>query len=268
MLKKTAKVIFVFLSFLTLGYIACSPQIQTQNLGPDEYFEYAKGLFDKGKYYKAQTEFTVIVLKFSGDPVVDDAQYYLAESYFKLKDYLIAVSEYQKLINDYPESPYVPLAQFKKAMAYYKISSRPELDQEYTIKALKEFQSFIEEYPKHELKKDAEKFIFELRLKLAKKKFIAATTYRKMGIYDSAVIYYDIILEQYYDTPEAVKALFWKGMCLYEMKKYIEARVVFSTFIEKYPSHRYSRKAKKLVEKITDILNSREDEAKISSGNG
>jgi outer membrane protein assembly factor BamD len=239
--------------------------VKTENFGPDEYFEYAKGLFDKGKYFKAQTELTVIVLKYSGDPVVDDAQYYLAESHFKQKEFIIAVSEYQKLINDYPESPYVSLSQFKKAMSYQNMSSRAELDQVYTKKAIKEFQNFIEEYPKHELKENAEKYINDLREKLALKIIMSATTYRKMGIYDSAIIYYDIILEDYYDTAQAEKALFWKGMCYYGLKKYIEARVAFSTFIEKYPKHRYSRKAKKTVEKITDKLSELEEKEKLSS---
>ena len=227
--------------------------------GPDEYFEFAKKEFDDGKYLKAVTDFTIIVLKFSGDPVVDDAQYYLAESHFKQDEYLIAVSEYQKLINDYPESQYVALAQFKKGLAYYHLSSRAELDQEYTLKAIKEFQSFLEEFPDHELEENAENYIKELRFKLAKKKLIAATTYRKMGIYDSAIIYYDIILEDYYDSPQAIIALFYKAECEYKQKKYTKARVTFSTFIEKYPKHRFVHKAKERVEEITETLASSEE---------
>ena len=96
---------------------------------------------------------------------------------------------------------------------------------------------------------------------------MSATTYRKIGIYDAAIIYYDIILEDYYDTSPAVNALFWKGICYYDLKKYIEARVTFSTFIEKYPNHRYSRKAKKSVEKITEKLSSLELEEKLNSEN-
>lgn len=246
----------LLLSLLTWN---CGHKANTDAFGADEYFEYAKKEFDKGKYLKAVTDFSIIVLKFSGDPVVDDAQYYLAESHFKQEEYLIAISEYQRLINDYPESDYVPLAQFKKGLSYYNMSSRAELDQEYTQKAIKEFQNFIEEHPKHELVENAEKYINELRAKLAKKKLIAATTYRKMGIYDSAIIYYDIILEEYYDTPAAVEALYWKGECLYNLEKYSESRTIFSAFIEKYPKNGHIPKAKGRVEEITEILNSSQE---------
>ena len=257
-LAKHGALITVLSFFLILSQ-GCGKKVRTDTFGPTEYFEYAKKEFDDGKYLKSITDFTIIVLKFSGDPVVDDAQYYLAESHFKQEEYLIAASEYQKLINDYPESDYVPLAQFKKGMAYYKLSSRAELDQEYTAKAIKEFQSFLEEYPNHELEKNAESYIKQLRIKLSRKKLIAATTYRKMGIHDSAIIYYDIILEDYYDTPQAVEALFWKAECLYRLKKYSESRVSFSAFIEKYPKNGHIQKAKQRVEEITEILNSTDE---------
>ncbi len=248
--------IFIFSLIWILG---CGQKVKTEAFGPDEYFEYAKKEFDEGKYLKAITDFTIIVLKFSGDPVVDDAQYYLAESHFRQEEYLIAVSEYQKLINDYPESDYVPLAQFKKGWSYYNLSSRAELDQEYTQKSIKEFQSFLEAYPNHELEENAEKYINELREKLAKKKMIAATTYRKMGVYDSAIIYYDIILEEYYDTPQAIEALYWKAECQYKLKKYSESRVTFSTYIENNPNHEHVQDAKDRVEEITEILHSSEE---------
>ena len=257
---RAIRIVLITVSMLSLIWsLGCGKKVRTEAFGPDEYFEYAKKEFDDGKYLKAITDFTVIVLKFSGDPVVDDAQYYLAESHFKQGEYLIAASEYQKLINDYTESDYVPLAQFKKGMAYYKLSSRAELDQEYTAKAIKEFQSFLEEYPDHELEKNAESYIKESRIKLSRKKMIAATTYRKMGIHDSAIIYYDIILEDYYDTPQAVNALFWKAECLYRLKKYSESRVSFSAFIEKYPKNGHIQKAKERVEEITGILESTDE---------
>jgi len=257
-LKIKSVTLFFIILFGSISHWQCAPPVKTQNFGPDEYFEYSKKLFDKGKYTQASSEFTVIVLKFSGNPVVDDAQYYLSECHFKLRDYIIAVSEYQKLINDYPESPYVPLAQFKKGLAYHKLSSRAELDQEYTVKAMKEFQIFVEENPDHEFREDAEKYITQLREKLAKKKLIAATTYRKMGIYDSAVIYYDIIINDFYDTRYAPISLFWKAECLLKMKKFNESRVAYSTYIEKYPNHRNISVAKRRVEKITDELSSLE----------
>jgi len=256
MLKKGYGLICFLLGLLIL--LSCGKSIKKQDLGPDQYFEYAKSKFDKGHYLEAVTEFTVITLRYSGDPVIDDAQYYLAESHFKQKEYLIAISEYQKLIHDYPQSPYRELAQFKIGLSYYDLSLRPELDQEYTKKSIRAFQDYVEENPKHELKGKAEEHILKLRKKLARKHLLAATTYRKMGEYEAAVIYYDLLLEKFYDTQPAKEAQFWKGEVLYKLKKYPEALNAFTAYVEKYPDHTYTEKAKKRISKLSEIIQSTE----------
>lgn len=240
---------------LALSLLAgCGKSVKKKEMGPDVYFEYAKQKFDKGNYLDAITEFTVITLRYSGDPVVDDAQYYLAESHFKQKEYLIAISEYQKLINDYPQSLYRVLAQFKIGLSYYKLSLRPELDQEYTRQGIRAFQDFLEENPNHELKDKATEYIAKLREKLAKKQMIGATTYRKMGIYDAALIYYDILLEKYYDTSYAPEAYYWKGESLYRLKRYPEALSALTVYVEKYPEHGHVDEAKARIEKISELV--------------
>ncbi len=254
MKRKSMKIgLSVFL--LLLIFIGCGPKINKAQLDDEAYFEYAKSLFDRGKYLNAITEFTVIVLKFSGSPVVDDAQFYLAESNFKLGDYLIAISEYEKLMNSYPESPYVEEAFYKIGLCYMKLSQRPELDQEYTYQALRYFQNFIEGYSDSKFRKEAEENIFKLRTKLARKQLLGGDIYRKMGIYESAIIYYDILLERYYDTPVAEKALFWKAECQYKLKKYDESMSNFSAFIEKYPESKLVVRAKERISELQTKIN-------------
>ena len=243
-----------FFFLLLLIFISCGPRIQKENLSAENYFEYAKGLLDKGKCIQAQTEFTLITLKFSGNPIVDDAQFYLAESHFECEEYLIAVAEYQKLVNDYPESPYVENAFYRIGVSFFNLSQRPELDQEYTMKALRQFQNFIEAYPNNEYRNDADHKLFELRVKLAKKQLLGGNIYRKMGIFDSAVIYYNILLEKYYDTPQAEEALFYKGECLYKLKEYNKAITNFTAFVEKYPKSKFTTKAKEKISEIQELL--------------
>ncbi|HFE63657.1 hypothetical protein B1H10_01070 [candidate division KSB1 bacterium 4484_188] len=247
--------ILLVLDIVFMSIMGCGHKVNRAALDADAYFAYAKKLYDRGKYFEASTEFSIIVLKFSGNPVVDDAQFYLGESHFMNHEYLIAMSEYQKLVDDYPESPYVEEALYKIGLSAYKLSQRPELDQEYTQLALRHFQGFIEAYPKSGLKKEAEKRIFELRSRLAQKQLLGAEVYRKMGVYDSAIIYYDILLEKYYDTPPAEEALFRKGECLMKLKKYDEALTNFSAFISKYPESKYVGDAKDYIGEIQTMVN-------------
>lgn len=236
--------------YILLILVSCGSKVKKEELDADQYFEYAKSLLDRGKYLDAITEFTVITLKYSGNPIVDDAQFYLAESHFKNHEYLIAVSEYQKVINDYPESVYVQESFYKIGLSFYHLSQRPELDQEYTLKALRQLQIFIEAYPEGDLRSEADLRLLELRTKMARKQLLGGNVYRKMGIYDSAVIYYNILLEKYYDTPPAESAMYWKGICLIKLKEYEKALTNFIVFVEKYPKGKFTKNAKS---KISDI---------------
>jgi len=76
------------------------------------------------------------------------------------------------------------------------------------------------------------------RMKLAKKEYKSADLYRKMAEYQAAVVYFDGVLNNYYDTPFAEEALFRKGECLMKLKQWQEALKVFEVFLEKYPQSR------------------------------
>ncbi|MEJ2537668.1 MAG: outer membrane protein assembly factor BamD [Calditrichia bacterium] len=256
---------FILLLLTVVIFAGCGSKIKKEILDANEYFEYAKGLYDKGKYLDAITEFTVIVLKFSADPVVDDAQFYLAQSHFKNEEYLIAVSEYQKVITDYPESPYVEQAFYQIGLSYSELSQRYQLDQEYTLKALRQFQNLIEAYPDGQYREDAEKQLTDLRKKLAKKQLLGGNVYRKMGIYDSAIIYYDILLEKYYDTPSAEEALYWKSVSLFKMKNYNDALTNFTAFLEKYPKSKHAEEARTKISEIQDKKLNAFNEAEVNN---
>jgi outer membrane protein assembly factor BamD len=220
----------------------------------DQYYSYAKKKFDDGNYYEAVNEFTVVVLRFAGSGVADSAQFFLAESHYNMKEYLIAAVEFEKLINDMGRSSLVPMAQYKLAECYYELSPRAPLDQQYTRKAIREYQYFIEENPTHELKSDAEKKIMELRNKLAKKEYGNAETYRKIREFRSAIIYYDQVLEQYYDTEWADKALYGKIRSLIELEAYGQAQMELNKFTQQFPTSDLMDDVQGISEDIKDIL--------------
>ncbi len=244
---------FVLLLFLFTG-LACSSSKIRPNMTPEERLEVAKKMLEKGDYLQAKTQFTILVLNYPGTPIADDAQYYLAEAHFGLKEYILAAAEYEKLVRNYPQSPFVDDAEYKMGLCYYELSPHYGLDQKYTIQAIQYFQRFLEDFPDSPYRKDAEKKLMELRTKLAKKEFKNAELYRKLGYYQSAVIYYDEVLNNYYDTPYAEKALFRKGESLYKLGKYQEADQVFSVFEQRYPESPYISEVKHLREKIKKHL--------------
>jgi outer membrane protein assembly factor BamD len=190
--------------------------------------------------------------------VADSAQYFLACSHFYMDEYIISAAEFEKLINNMAQSPLVPDAQYMLAESYYQMSPRPALDQEYTLKALREFQSFVEENPLHKNREDAEKKIVELRGKLAQKQWLNAELYRHMQEYNSSLIYYDVIIEKYYDTDFAEKAQYGKAVVYKDMKDFPKAKEQLLLFKEKFPNSELKDSAEKNLEEVIKQLDKQE----------
>jgi len=233
--------IIVNISFL----IACGGRRLKGNLSIQERFAIAKEMFDDEDYLDAKTQFRIITLSYQGSSMIDSAQYYLAECHFHLKEYILASAEYQKVIKMFPHSSLVDDAQYKIGLCDYKLSPKYSLDQEYSHQAIRAFQQFLEEYPNSELAPQASQKLHELRTKLAKKNYKTAEIYFKMGDYEAAIVYFQAVIDAYYDTIFGPQAVFGKAKSLHKLNRLDEAEELFQTFIEKYPQHKLVSKAKK-----------------------
>ena len=233
-MNNTIAVIFVFLAALIV-LNGCSGQKPTPDWTAKEYFKYAMDTYNDESYYEAVNEFTVVLLRYAGTVYADSAQFYLGMSHFQMEEFILAAAEFNKLITDMSRSPLVSESQYMLGESYYQMSPRSELDQEYTLKAIKEFQIFLEDFPTNVHREEVEKKIFELREKLARKQWLNAELYRKMREFSSSLIYYDLVINSYYDTEYADDALLGKAQAYLEMEDYDKAKESMLIFKDKYP---------------------------------
>ncbi len=247
-----------FLLLMALFVAYCATTKHKVLMTPEARLKHAIELFNKGHYLDAKTELTIIVLNYPGSSVVDEAQYYLAESHFKLKEYILAAAEYEKLIRNYPDSKYADKARYKIGLCYYELSPNYGLDQKYTLKAIDEFQRFLEDYPNSPLRKDVEEKLKKCREKLAKKDYKAAELYRKMSEWRAAEIYYRSVEDKYYDTSFGPKALFWIGESQYHLGKLDEAAATFQSYLNKFPKGEYAGRAERRLKQIAKLQSEQE----------
>jgi outer membrane protein assembly factor BamD len=243
----------VWAAVVALLWIGCSGRSPEPTWTAEEYFSYAKDLYEDEDYFEATNEFTVIILRYPGSTVADSAQYLLGMSHYMLEEYIISAAEFSKLINNMPQSPLVPDAQYMLGMSYYEMSPRPALDQEYTEKALRAFQLFIEDFPGHKKREEVEQKLMELREKMAEKAYLNAELYRKMVWYKSSLIYYNIVLERYYDTSWADDAMLGKAISLIEMGEWQEAKKTLLELQEKFPNTDLSYAVKRYLKKVENF---------------
>jgi outer membrane protein assembly factor BamD len=227
--------IIVLLALIVLIF-SCAGNKPKSSMTADEYFEFAMEEFENEDFFEANQDFTVIVFRFPGSTVADSAQFYLAETHYSMDEYLIAASEFEKLVTDMPNSSLVPKAQYRLAESYEQMSPRAELDQSYTLKSIRAYQTFIEDYPRDSHKEAAEQKILELRNKLALKDFKSATIYRKMNKFKAAIIYYDSVLKEYFDSEWADDAMYGKIITYIEMGDINSAKAEKEKFIKQFPN--------------------------------
>ena len=76
--------------------------------------------------------------------------------------------------------------------------------------------------------------IGKCRDKLAHKEFFNARLYHKMKEYPAARIYYDLVLSNYYDTPYAAKAQYYKALSYQNEKNWTDAINEYSAYLDKF----------------------------------
>jgi len=173
----------------------------------DTAFKKAEHFYKVHDYEQASSAFETVLSLARGTAKAEQAEYYLAESYYHNNEFLLAANEYKRFYSYYPKSDKRQEVQFKEALCYERLSPRYKLDQTNSIKAIELFQLFISHYPNSARADSAGKFIDKLRDKLAHKTYAAAKLYMRNNHYKAAAIYYGLTVDQYPETNWAEVAL-------------------------------------------------------------
>ncbi len=172
--------------------------------------EKGKEYLEKQKYSKAQEELDFIVMNNPGSREAVDAQFYLGEALYHQKKYPEATVELERYIRYSHDLDKIALARFRICECAVNSSYQYQKDQTSTLRALSRLQGFIEDYPSSsvygEYVENANAYILEIRNKLARKEFENGRLYLKLEEYESARIYFEEVLFQFYDTDYADEA--------------------------------------------------------------
>ncbi|MEK6651283.1 MAG: outer membrane protein assembly factor BamD [Bacteroidota bacterium] len=245
-LRWLAPVLFVVL------LAGCTAEEALQQLSAEHRFRLGKSYFQDEDYLEAIEEFKVVSLQFGGTQWADDAQFYMAEARFARGEYILAAYEYDVLLRTMPASEYIRQARFRKATSYYESSPSSTLDQEFTRKAIEEYQTFLEYHATDTLASAADSRIRGLTAKLAQKEFDSGIIYLKMSYNKAATYYFDLVLEKYHDTPFAEPAHIRKAEALINRKRFDEAETVLARFLQRYPSSELCPEADQLSRDARD----------------
>lgn len=219
---------------------------------PRLLYDKAISAMERGKYFEAVEKFQILVYNFPGATFIDTAQYYLGQSYFLNKEHELAAVEFERLVSNYPQSHYYDDAQYMTGICFFENTpGHFGLDQEDLKLAIASMNNFILDNPESDLIPQAEQVVLDARTKLARKDYESGVLYTRIYDLRAARIYFQLVIDEYTDTPYAGKALFRLAEIDYKEKEYQVASDRLNHFLNIYGDSELAAKAREYLEEIS-----------------
>ncbi len=186
------------LLFAALGLSACGGgQSRYQGLSPDELFQMAEAEFAEGKHDNAIRALDRILRDHGDWDRVAEARLMLGNVYFDREDYLTARAEYNRFMDRYPGHPAAPDAALGVCRSLGALAPIPQRDQGYTREAISACRNVVIDFAGLEQSAEAARISNSLRHTLAEKEFLNAEFYADRNMWDSAIKYYEFVVNLY-----------------------------------------------------------------------
>ncbi len=148
----------------------------------------------------------------AGGADVDQAIELLGEANLRIKEWAEAQGQFERVLRDYPESDSAAAASFHLGEALWGQSRGAAFDQEYTQKAVDQWESYLRAYPGHWLNAEATTRRLAARERLADKLNRSGVLYLKLRRAGPARVYFRRVIDEYPDTSIAPDAHLGLGL--------------------------------------------------------
>lgn len=190
----------------------CGAAVVPQIMSDSSRLPLARSLYDKGDYSLAAEVLSAYAQSGAGNADIDEAIYLLGMTYLRQKEWASAQVQFERILRDYPESDSASSASYQLGEALYGQSRKSDFDQEFTLKALGQWEEFAKSWPESHYAGPARERIGACRTRLARKLWRSGDLYLKQAYYQPAKLYFRSVIDEYSDTPVYGDALI--GMAL------------------------------------------------------
>jgi len=221
---------------------------------PERAKKYANNKYYKYYYYRVDYERCIELLQkliydYPFTKHLADADYYIAESHFRMKDYEIAIQAYQDFLVRHPRDPRVEYAYFSIAMCHWNNRRKNALkDQTETQAAVESFKLIPVLFPGGKYQADAEKNILEGNKTLADREIKIGDFYYKKKEFWSASLRYHNGWSGFPESPKADYAQYREALCFQKMGRKEDMAKLLQDFVTAYPHSKYLNDAQKRVQ--------------------
>jgi outer membrane protein assembly factor BamD len=268
-MKRNVLIFFLSFAGIVLLGTSCSKEFRQNvkyvNKGTFAQKDSAAFFFyNRGDYEKASFLFEELLGVYRGNPRAQTMLYHYAYSKYKSSQYVIAGYYFEQFVKQYPKSDLTEECRYMVGYCYYMQSDPHYLDQQFTRKAINQFQLFINSHPLSPKVPEANELISKLRERLAEKAFEQAKLYYKISNFKASTRAFQVMIEEYPDSgfrEEAQFMLFKSSAGLAEASvskkqedRLLDAIEYFEKFVDKYPQSAFTREAEDLYARVKKSL--------------
>lgn len=194
-----------------LGATACASTSRYAGMTADDLFELGQREFEQGDWEEAAEVLDHLLLRVA-EPSFEhaaEARFMLAQAYFNDEDYFTAQSEFTRFVERFPGHERAPEAALGVCRSLAERSPIPERDQSATEEASVVCRNVVLDYSgiDDDVAGEAQEIVNRMRSKLGEKDYKTAMHYFDAEFWDSAVLYFEDVVERFGDTEWAPKAI-------------------------------------------------------------
>jgi outer membrane protein assembly factor BamD len=219
-----------------------------------------KFLFDHGSaalqgshWLEAREYFRRLVDSYPNSPFRHDAKLGIGDSYLgegRIDSLILAANEFREFLTFFPLNPRADYAQYRLAVAQMRQMLGPRRDQTATIAALKEFDTFIQNYPNSTLMPEVQTLRRETRDRLSEHEFLVGRFHYKNRMYAGAI---GRLLPLLSDDPGYSgkdEVYFYLAETHMKIGRQAEALPYYERLLEEFPESDHAEDARKRIAEI------------------
>jgi outer membrane protein assembly factor BamD len=183
-----------------------------------------------------------------------EAHFLLGMIYYRRKEWPSAATEYSIVVNQFGADDRVPDARYHLGLSYWKQSRPAPYDQEYTLRALTEFDRFLSLYPDHPRAEEVLEARNEARGRLARKAYDNGKLYLKLGYYEPARYYFRLVQREYPDTSLSFEAAVGEAKTWVKQREWERAQDILIRLLDQSPPDRIGGQARRLLDEVERVM--------------
>jgi outer membrane protein assembly factor BamD len=202
---------------------------------------------------RARTYFSELLESYPQSPLRADAKLGVGDSFLgenNSASYVYAQNEYREFLAFYPTNPRADYAQMQLGMVHFNQMLSPQRDQTETKEAIKEFQAFVDRYPKSPLINQVKQRLREAKDRLSDSDLQVANFYLSIRLYHAADVRYRHILTE---DPEYTRkdALYFRlAETLEKSDKKAEALPYYERLVNEFEQSEHLEEARRRIDRL------------------